>query len=145
MDFSQQKFREIVFQLLFSQDFTEMEQEVLDFMMEQLSVTKKTMFAAKDKWSLIVAHLPEIDEKIEKLSSAYDFSRISRVEKNILRLGVYELSYETSLPPKVVIAEAIRLTRKFSTPEGGSFVNALLDALHQGEGKDALCTTVSGT
>ena len=122
-----------------------MEQEVLDLMMEQLSVTKKTMFAAKKKWSLIVAHLSEIDEKIEKLSSSYDFSRISRVEKNILRLGVYELSYETSLPPKVVIAEAIRLARKFSTPEGASFVNALLDTLLQGEEKDVLCTTVSGT
>lgn len=144
MDFSQQKFREIIFQLLFSQDFTEMEEEVLDFMMEQLSVTKKTMYKAQDKWRLIVAKLPEVDEKIKILSSSYDFDRISKVEKNILRLGVYELSYETSLPPKVVIAEAIRLTRKFSTPEGASFVNAVLDALFQGEEKDVQCATVSG-
>ena len=144
MDFSQQKFREIIFQLLFSQDFTEMEDEVLDFMMEQLSVTKKTMYKAQDKWKLIIAKLPEIDEKIKILSSSYEFGRISKVEKNILRLGVYELCYETSLPPKVVIAEAIRLTRKFSTPEGASFVNAVLDALFQGEEKDARCATVSG-
>jgi transcription antitermination protein NusB len=144
MDFSQQKFREIIFQLLFSQDFTEMEEEVLDFMMEQLSVTKKTMYKAQDKWRLIVAKLPEVDEKIKILSSSYDFDRISKVEKNILRLGVYELSYETSLPPKVVIAEAIRLTRKFSTPEGASFVNAVLDALFQGEEKNVQCATVSG-
>lgn len=144
MAFSQQKFREIVFQLLFSQDFLQMEEEMVDFMMEQLFVTKKTIYLAQEKWKEIVAHLSEIDEVIALYSSSYEISRIAKVEKNVLRLGVYELLYEPDLPPKVVIAEAIRLARKFSTAESSSFVNAVLDALFQSREKNDNLTAVSG-
>nr|NGX48373.1 hypothetical protein [Chlamydiota bacterium] len=60
----------------------------------------------------------------------YELERISRIERSILRLGLYELLY-TDLPDKVAITEAIRLTRKFATAEGGAFVNALLDAIYK--------------
>ena len=148
MAISQQKFREIVFQLLFSQDFVVTEEdEIVDFMMQQLAVTKKTMRQAQEKWRSIVSHISEIDETIRKFSSAYDLDRIAKVEKSVLRLGIYELCYETGIPPVVVIAEAIRLTRKFATAESSSFVNAVLDALYQdrsslSEGKDACPTAI---
>lgn len=149
MAISQQKFREIVFQLLFSQDFvvTE-EEEIVDFMMQQLAVTKKTMKEAQGKWRSIVSHISEIDEMIRRFSSAYDLERIAKVEKSVLRLGVYELCFETGIPPVVAIAEAIRLTRKFATAESSTFVNAVLDALYQdrsslSEGKDVCLATVS--
>ena len=51
----------------------------------------------------------------------------------MLRLAVYEMLYLSSLPPKVSIAEAIRLTRKYSTAESSSFINAVLDAIYQTE------------
>ncbi|HSX14156.1 MAG TPA: transcription antitermination factor NusB, partial [Chlamydiales bacterium] len=68
--------------------------------------------------------LSEIDEKISLYSTDYAFERISLVEKTILRLGIFELE---RLPPPIAIAEAIRLTRKFGTPESAQFVNAILD------------------
>jgi len=130
----QRKFREIVFQMVYSRDFNdEADAKVLSSMLDQFVVTRKVLHHAFAKVEKIFAILGEIDTLISKFSKDYDFKRISRVERNILRLGVYELRLEGEVPPKVAIAEAIRLSRKFGTPEGGAFVNAVLDAIFQSE------------
>jgi transcription antitermination protein NusB len=49
----------------------------------------------------------------------------------VLRLALYEMLHDDQIPPKVAIAEAIRLSRKFSTPESSSFINAILDAIYK--------------
>jgi transcription antitermination protein NusB len=131
MAISQQKLREIVFQLLFSQNFTSLEDEIADFMMKQLKVTKKVLKAAESKCREILLKLEEIDLLAEKFSDSYTFQRITEVEKAVLRLAIYELCYVNSLPCKVTISEAIRLTRKFATAESAGFVNAVLDAIYQ--------------
>ena len=151
MALSPQKSREIVFQLLYSHDFLLGEgDDMIDFMMEQLSVTKKSMKEAEERYKQISSHLVEIDEQICRFSLAYDFDRIGRVEKSILRLGVYELCHQEVVPSKVAISEAIRLTRKFSTSESGSFINAVLDSilkdrLSLSEEDQALATTTSSS
>lgn len=124
-----QKFREIVFQILFSSDFLDLETEQTALMlMNELKVTRKAVLEANSIVKKIREKLPYIDEKISLYSTDYAFERISRVEKTILRLGMYEFE---ELPPLIVIAEAIRLTRKFGTPESAQFVNAILDkAMH---------------
>jgi N utilization substance protein B len=141
---SPQKFREIVFQLLYRSDFVDAEEEdTIDFMMREFALSKGSMRMAQEKKELIRAKLEEIDQKIATASSSYSFDRIPRIERNILRLGIFELFYDSSLPPKVAIAEAIRLTRKYATPEGGTFVNAILDSLYkqkQGEPLVSLST-----
>ncbi len=127
-----QKFREIVFQILYSTDFPSPEAEETALMlMAELKVTKKSVLLAKEKVAEIKEKLVLIDEQIALFSTEYSFDRISRVEKNILRLGVYEMLFDASIPPLVVIAEAIRLTRKFGTPESAQFVNAILDRLYK--------------
>jgi len=131
MAISRQKLREIVFQLLFSQNFTPLEEEVTDFMMQQLKVTKKVMKEAEAKCQNILSKLENVDALISRFCNSYEFSRIAEVEKSVLRLAIYELCYESFLPPKVAVAEAIRLTRKFATAESAGFVNAVLDAIHQ--------------
>ncbi|MDE3045219.1 MAG: transcription antitermination factor NusB [Verrucomicrobiota bacterium] len=125
-----QKFREIVFQLLYSHDFSPLEQDdSVPFMMQELKVTKRSMLQAHERVAQVLEKLPLIDVKIEQTSTEYSFDRISRVEKTILRLAVFELLYDPSIPPKVAIAEAIRLCRKFGTPESAHFVNAILDPI----------------
>lgn len=132
MALSREKFREIVFQLLFSCEFVEMdEEEVCELMMKQLSITKKTVKEAIASILPIIPLLPEIDAIIRQYSQSYEIDRIAKVEKSILRLGIYELCFGTLLPPKVVIAESMRLTRKFATAESALFVNAVLDAIFQ--------------
>ncbi len=138
MAIPQQKIREIIFQLLFSQSFVfEDEDELIHMMMSQLAVTKKVMKDAFQRCKEVFSHKSFLDETIAGFSKAYDFSRIGEVEKNILRLAVYELFYVDSVPSKVVIAEAIRITRKFATAESANFVNAVLDAIYQ-ENKEAI-------
>lgn len=132
MSTPQPKFREIVFQLLYSYDLgTEDEKGLHEMIMKQLAVTRKAVKQADEKVAKLRALLPEIDAIIAKTSKSYDFERIQNVEKNILRLGVYELLYDPELPPKVALSEAVRLSRKFGSPEAAAFVNALLDGIYK--------------
>jgi len=132
MALSPQKSREIVFQLLYSQDIGRPDEDSMtNLMMSELAVTKKNVKAAQEKVHQIQQNLQEIDPLIASVSTSYTFERIQTVTKNILRLGVYELFFEKQVPYKVVISEAIRLSRKFSSPESAGFVNALLDNLYQ--------------
>lgn len=132
MSLSPQKFREMVFQLLYSQDIAQPESSLMiELMMGELTVSKKNARLAQERVEKVQAHIQEIDSLISGVSTSYDFHRIQTVTKNILRLGVYELLFDDQIPPKVAIAEAIRLSRKFCTPESASFVNALLDHLYQ--------------
>jgi N utilization substance protein B len=125
MPLAKHKFREIVFQLLFSQDFSEGSSE--EMLMEQLSVPKSALREAQTHVEKIKSVFSELDRKIAGLAEGYEFDRIPRVERAILRLGLFELMYQ-GLPPQVVISEAIRLSRKFSSPESSSFINAILDS-----------------
>jgi len=59
----------------------------------------------------------------------WQFSRLSPVDKGILRLAVYQLKFCADIPPKVVMNEAIELAKKFSTDKSGPFVNGVLDAV----------------
>lgn len=143
----QQKFRELVFQLLYSYDMGRAnESDMIELMMAELAVTKKTVRTAQENVLAILSKQPEIDALIAKTSTSYAFERIQSVERNILRLGVYEVLFDDSIPPKVAIAEAIRLSRKFGTIESASFVNAILDHIYkeaQGESADSMQLTES--
>ena len=127
-----QKFREIVVQLLYSQDFIPIDPlETIPFMMNELKVTKRTMIEVHDRLGKVLEKLEEIDTKIRDTSTEYTFERISKVERTIIRLGLYELFYDSTIPDKVVFAEAIRLCRKFGSPESANFVNAILDTIYK--------------
>jgi len=127
-----QKFREIVFQLLYSHDFVPVEtEEAVPFLMNELKVSKRNVREAHTRMLTILEKLPEIDAHIKAASDVYAFERISRVEKTLLRLGIFELLYDTAVPPLVAIAEGIRLCRKFGTRESAEFVNAILDKVYK--------------
>ena len=71
--------------------------------------------------------LPEVDAKIRTLADNWDFERLAVVDRNVLRLAVYEMLFRPEIPPVVSINEAIEIAKKFSTAESGKFVNGLLD------------------
>ena len=70
-----------------------------------------------------------IDEKIAKYTENWDLPRIAAVDRNILRLAIYEMLYRDDIPPVVSINEAVDIAKKFSTRESGAFVNGILDRL----------------
>jgi len=73
--------------------------------------------------------LPELDPVIRQVAENWDLSRMATIDRNILRLGAYELLYRDDIPPKVSINEAIELGKRYSTAESGTFVNGILDRI----------------
>ncbi len=82
-----------------------------------------------DKYELILSHLPEIDEKIDRAAKGWSISRIGKVELSVLRLAVYEMLYDENIPVGVAIDEAVELSKKFGQESSGSFVNGILATL----------------
>jgi transcription antitermination factor NusB len=74
-------------------------------------------------------NLSQCDELITASTIKWQISRLSSVDKSILRLAVYQLKFCPDIPPKVVINEAIELAKKFSTAQSPAFVNGVLDAV----------------
>lgn len=73
---------------------------------------------------------PSIDDRIAKKSENWKLDRMHAVDRNILRLAIYEMSQQAT-PPAVIIDEALELARQFSGEESVSFINGVLDAVHK--------------
>jgi len=74
-------------------------------------------------------NLAQCDELIASSTIKWQLSRLSPVDKSILRLAVYQLKFSPDIPAKVVINEAIELAKKFSTDKSPAFINGVLDAV----------------
>jgi N utilization substance protein B len=79
----------------------------------------------------MIKHLPEIDDRIRKYCENYEFRRISAVDRNVLRLAIYEMLYRDDIPPVVSINEAIELAKTFGGADSGRFVNGILDRVRK--------------
>lgn len=74
-----------------------------------------------------VARLSEIDDELRRQTTHWRLERLAAVDRNILRLAMYELIYEQDTPPAVVIDEAIEIAKKYGAKDSGRFVNGVLD------------------
>ncbi|MBP1989039.1 transcription antitermination factor NusB [Paenibacillus eucommiae] len=74
----------------------------------------------------IYEYKKQIDEMLEEYLKGWQMDRLSRVDREVLRLAVYEMVYRDDVPPKVVVNEAIELSKHFGTEESGKFVNGVL-------------------
>jgi len=127
------KKREVIFQLLYSHNFLEVDKEYfVPFLMNEVKTTRKNILIILDYFSNLLKNIEKIDSKIQKHSTSYDFSRISKVELSILRLAINESLFDL-LPIKIAISEAIRLTKKYTNAKSLSFINAVLDSIHKNE------------
>ncbi len=79
-------------------------------------------------------HRDEIDKTIADLAEHWGLSRIAAIDRNILRLGTYELLYRDDIPRKVSINEAVELAKRYSTGDSGAFVNGILDKINPEKG-----------
>jgi N utilization substance protein B len=71
--------------------------------------------------------LDKIDEVIRKASTNWRLERMARVDRNVLRLGTFELLHEVDVPRAVILDEAVELAKKFGSEDSGAFVNGVLD------------------
>lgn len=75
----------------------------------------------------VLEHREAIDERIKKHARNWEFHRIAPVDRNIMRLAIYEMLHRDDIPPVVSINEAVDIAKKFSTEDSGKFVNGILD------------------
>jgi N utilization substance protein B len=80
-------------------------------------------------------HLAEINKLIHACAKNWSLDRMAVVDRNVLRLAVYEILYRMDIPTSVTINEAIEIAKKYGTEESGSFVNGILDSVARKTGK----------
>jgi len=85
----------------------------------------------------ILERLAEIDRMIGERTVGWRFERLALIDRNILRLGVYELLYLDEVPPEVAMDEAVELAKKYGTEQARSFVNGILDRIWKEHGGPA--------
>ena len=78
-------------------------------------------------------HLSEIDKKISEYAANWELKRMAVIDRNVLRLGVFELKFESDVPPKVTINEAVELAKKYGDIDSSKFINGVLDKIHKTE------------
>ena len=76
-------------------------------------------------------HLKELDGLISACANNWEIARMAVVDRNILRMGVFELLHAEDVPPKVCLNEAIELAKRFGDEESSRFVNGILDTIHK--------------
>ncbi len=79
----------------------------------------------------VYKHYDRIDQAIALASSNWKLSRMSPVDRNIIRIAAYEMLYRNDIPPQVAINEAIEIGKKFGTEHSASFINGILDNVYK--------------
>jgi N utilization substance protein B len=77
------------------------------------------------------SHLGEIDALVREYSQHWRIDRMTRIDRNVLRIGIFELKYRPEIPRSVSIDEAVELGKKYGTEDSSAFVNGLLDRIAQ--------------
>ena len=122
--------RELAMQALFSMDMnTDYSPGTLDAYCQCFPPEKRVATFFHQLVNGVLEHKTDIDAVIERYSDNWKIRRMAGVDRNILRLAVYELLYCADTPAKVIINEAIDIGKKFGTPETGSFVNGIIDSI----------------
>jgi len=84
----------------------------------------------------VIKNLEAIDQMIEKYAPEWPLEQITIVDRNVLRIGIYELKFSEGTPPKVAINEAIELAKSFGGPSSGRFVNGVLGSIFKDMGAE---------
>jgi len=119
--------REAALQALFQIDIGKVDsKKALDFVVEENRLNQKQV---EFLWGLVhgvLGRLERIDGIINEISVDWNLERMAGVDRNILRLALWEICYSAEVPPNVAVNEAIELGKAFSTAESGRFINGIL-------------------
>lgn len=117
-------------QALFAMDMSQnISTEMLTLYSNTFTPSKKVRSFFIELVTGVIQYNPRIDSVIERFSNNWKISRMSCVDRNILRVAVYEMLYCGDIPTKVSINEAIDIGKKFGTKESGAFINGILDSI----------------
>ena len=124
------KSRELAVQALFYMDIIKNDsQETVELFCDNFAHSKNAVPFFLELVNGVIDYRSKIDSILKRFSSNWKISRMSCVDRNIIRLAVYELLFRDDIPSKVSINEAIDIGKKFGTEESGAFINGILDSI----------------
>ena len=124
------KARELVLQSLYQSELNGKPlSENFLMLREHFEINKKALPYAADLIDGLLEHSEALDQRIGEQTDNWRVERMSLIDRNIIRIGAYELSYRSDIPPEVVINEALEVARRFSTDEATPFINGILDGI----------------
>ena len=125
---SRRKSRELAMQFLYSLELNDQDaKEALPGFWEMNPTDDMCREFASELILGTIERRDEIDGVIGKFTINWDLERIALVDRNVLRVAIYEMLFREDIPPVVSINEAVDIAKKFSTSESGKFVNGILD------------------
>ena len=127
--------RSIAMQSLFQWDFMGQPSAILPALIQQ-NVDEFALGTKDSEFALelvdgVIKHQDEIDSLIQKFAPQWPLDQITIIDRNILRLGIFELHFSETIPAKVAINEAIELAKSFGGQASGRFVNGVLGAMYK--------------
>ncbi len=128
------KARERALQALYQIDVaaTDLDEALSRFWKSFEPVEREVREMAEELVRGVAAHRRDIDDAIEGVSTNWRLDRMAKVDRNILRLAVFELGHRPDVPVKVAINEAIELGKKYGSESSGAFINGVLDKIASG-------------
>ncbi|HEX7832682.1 MAG TPA: transcription antitermination factor NusB [Thermoanaerobaculia bacterium] len=127
---ARRKARELALQMLFQYDMSGNQPDMIIATFEELQKSKpNTREFATKIFHGTVQHVPEIDEMIQNQAENWRLSRMAAVDRNIIRMSVYEFLHEDDTPKLVIIDEAIEIAKKYGTQKSSQFINGILDGI----------------
>lgn len=127
---SRRVLREQLFKLLFRVEFNDIEemQEQCGFFFDDIDnpISEQDMVLIQEKFDCIMEKLGEIDTQINDHAKGWTTDRMAKVDLTIIRLAVYEILFDETVPTGVAINEAVELAKKFGQDSSYSFVNGIL-------------------
>jgi N utilization substance protein B len=126
--------RTVAMQSLFEWDFKEKKEELKNIIknnIQQLAPNMEDTAFVYELTGGVIKNLPEIDAIIVKTAPEWPVNQIPLVDRNILRLGIYELMFLKEVPPKVAINEAVELAKTYGGESSSKFLNGVLGTLYK--------------
>ncbi len=126
--------RTVAMQTLYEWDFNGKKEQLKDLAqhnIEQLAPGMEDTVFIYDLLGGVETHLEDIDKTIAETAPEWPLDQITVVDRNILRIGIFELLFEKQVPPKVAINEAVELGKTFGGESSGKFVNGVLGTLYK--------------
>ncbi len=127
--------RELALKFLYQSEFNEgHSEELLSQFIDQVASKDGVGDYMRELVTAVFSHRDEIDSAIQKYSEHWALDRMTLIDRNILRMGVCELVYLDSVPPKVAINEAVEIAKKFGNEDSPDFINGVLDHIFKDRG-----------
>jgi transcription antitermination protein NusB len=101
-------------------------EEVLETTLEAVPVPEEERGFLEDVVHGVLERQTELDQVISELASGWKLERIANIDRNVLRIALYEIQHRSDIPPGVSVNEAVEMAKKYSTADSGKFVNGIL-------------------